>query len=203
LILTQCTPGQPLSEQELAKLLGVSRTPVREALFRLEREGLIRTVPHKGSFVATLTVQDIHDLFEVREALELYAVRRAVERLDLHELEKIQEEANRIHSGFAPQISSEEKYRALSGVFDKLHRVILATCGNRRLIVLLESVRGMWDLARKVLTRRIAEEDVIRTFAEHTEIIEALKAQAPEAAERAMQIHLANSRRRFLAAVRP
>jgi DNA-binding GntR family transcriptional regulator len=203
LILTEYSPGQALSEQELANLIGVSRTPIREALFRLERDGLITIVPRRGPFVAVLTVQDIHELFEVREALELYAVKRAVEHLDLRELDRIQAEADRIYSHLGPDLTSEEKYRALSEIFDELHRVILATRKNARFSALLETVKGTWHFARKVLTRRITQEEVARTYEEHTHIIEALRRRTPLEAEQAMQVHLENSRKRFLAAVRP
>jgi DNA-binding GntR family transcriptional regulator len=203
LILNEYSPGQALSEQELANLVGVSRTPIREALFRLEKDGLITIVPRRGPFVAALTIKDIHELFEVREALELYAVRRAVERLDLPVLDRIQAEADRLYSHLAPDLTSEEKYSALSGVFDELHRVILATRDNARFSALLETVKGTWHFARKMLTRRITQEDVARTYEEHTQIIEALRHRNPLEAEQAMQAHLENSRKRFLAAVRP
>jgi DNA-binding GntR family transcriptional regulator len=203
LILTEYSPGQPLSEQELATLMGVSRTPIREALFRLEKDGLITMVPRRGPFVAALTVKDIHELFEVREALELYAVKRAVEHLNLRELDRIQLEASRIYSHLARDLTSEEKYKALSGVFDELHRVILAARDNKRFIALLETVKGTWHFARKVLTRRITQEDVERTYEEHTQILEALRRRNPLEAEQAMQVHLENSRKRVLAAVRP
>jgi DNA-binding GntR family transcriptional regulator len=203
LILNEYSPGQALSEQELANLVGVSRTPIREALFRLEKDGLITIVPRRGPFVAALTIKDIHELFEVREALELYAVKRAVERLDLRELDRIQAEADRIYAHLAPDLTSEEKYSALSGVFDDLHRVILATRDNARFSALLETVKGTWHFARKMLTRRITQEDVARTYEEHTQIIEALRTRNPLGAEQAMQVHLENSRKRFLAAVRP
>ncbi len=203
MFLTEYCPGQALSEQELANLIGVSRTPIREALFRLERDGLVTIVPRRGPFVAVLGVPDIHELFEVREALELYAVKRAVEHLDLRELDRIQAVADRIYSHLGPDLTAEEKYRALSEIFDELHRVILATRQNARFSALLETVKGTWHFARKMLTRRITQEEVARTYEEHTKIIEALKRRIPSEAEEAMQIHLENSRKRFLAAVRP
>jgi DNA-binding GntR family transcriptional regulator len=203
LILNEYSPGQALSEQELANLIGVSRTPIREALFRLEKDGLITIVPRRGPFVAALTVRDIHELFEVREALELYAAKRAAEQVDLRELDRIQKEADKIYSHLGPALTSEEKYKALSGVFDELHRMILMSRDNTRFIALLETIRGTWHFARKMLTRRITEEDVARTYEEHTRIIEALRGRDPLGAETAMQVHLENSRKRFLAAVRP
>lgn len=203
LILNEYTPGQPLSEQELATLLGVSRTPVREALFRLEKDGLVTIVPHKGPFVTALTVKDIYELFEVREALELYAVKRAAGHLDVRELDRIQRDAEQIRAQLAPELSSEAKYKALAGIFNDLHDLILTTRANGRFIALLETIRGTWSFARKVLMTRISEEDVACTYEEHQQIIEVLRAGDPVAAERAMQVHLENSRKRFLAAVQP
>ena len=201
LILAECSPEQALLEGELANRLGVSRTPVREALSRLERDGLVRIVPRRGAFVTALTMQEIRELFEVREALELYALRRAAGHLDHRRLDRIQAEADAILSHLAPTLTPEAKYEALSDIFNDLHDVILSALGNSRLTSLLESVRGIWLFARKALARRITEEDVARTYEEHARIIEALRADDVAGAEQRMQLHLERSRQRFLAAV--
>ena len=66
-------PGEPLLEEDLAKRLRVSRTPIRDALRKLDHEGLVRIVPNKGAFVRVLTPRDIREIYEVREALESFA----------------------------------------------------------------------------------------------------------------------------------
>ena len=72
--------GQPLSERQLAELLEVSKTPVREALAQLRREGLVRILPQRGAFVFTLSQQEVVEICEVRQALEASALRLAMER---------------------------------------------------------------------------------------------------------------------------
>jgi DNA-binding GntR family transcriptional regulator len=201
LILTRYAPGQPLSEQELAHVLGVSRTPVREALLRLEKDGLVTMVPRRGPFVTVLTVQDIHELFEVREALELYAVRRAAELVDAQVLERIEKEAAEIYRSLRAEDSPERKFQAMSDVFNRLHRLILTTRRNSRFLALLEMVRGTWYFARQLMMTQLTEDEVVKTYEEHCEILAALRARDPQRAERAMQVHLENSRRRFLVAV--
>src|SRR5437867_5212034 len=80
-------PGEPLTELELSRRFRVSRTPVREALAKLERDHLVRVVPKKGAFVRTLSHDEIRDLYEVREALEALAVRLGGPRLSREDLE--------------------------------------------------------------------------------------------------------------------
>ena len=80
-------PGEPLTEGDLSRRFRVSRTPVREALAKLERDRLVRVVPKKGAFVRALSHDEIRDLYEVREALEALAVRLATPHLSREELE--------------------------------------------------------------------------------------------------------------------
>src|SRR5438093_349752 len=80
-------PGEPLTEHELSRRYGVSRTPVREALAKLERDRLVRVVPKKGAFVRALSHDDVRELYQVREALEALAIRLAAPHLDRAELE--------------------------------------------------------------------------------------------------------------------
>src|SRR5919204_1525079 len=91
-------PGEPLTEHELCRRFRVSRTPIREALAKLERDHLVRVVPKKGAFVRALSHDEIRELYEIREALEALAVRLAAPRLSGDDL-----------AGF------ETRFRALRG----------------------------------------------------------------------------------------
>ena len=82
-------PGERLMEIHLAQKLGVSRTPVREAIRKLELEGLVLMIPRKGAIVAEITVQDLEDVLEVRMALEELAVKIACKRITEEQLEEI------------------------------------------------------------------------------------------------------------------
>jgi len=75
IINNSLTPNEPLNERVLSEELKISKTPIREALQQLEKEGLVENVPHKGSFVSRVSVQDIREIFEVREILECAAAR--------------------------------------------------------------------------------------------------------------------------------
>lgn len=202
-IQKRCQPGQALSEPELAKLLGVSRTPVRDALARLEKDGLVKIIPRKGAFVSSLGVMDIHELFEAREAIETFAIRRVGGRVDLQALNRLEAMMDRIYANLRPEEAPRERFQALSGVFTELHDLILATLGNGRFKEMLEAIRGTWALGRKVLMTRINDEEVRYSYEEHKQIIEALRRRDPLAAEQAMQMHLEHSRKRFLSAVSP
>src|SRR5689334_13392672 len=79
--------GQPLVERTLADRLGVSRTPVREAIFRLEREGLVQVIEGKGAFVASYTIDDLIEIYQIREGLEPLAARLSCAHLDDADLE--------------------------------------------------------------------------------------------------------------------
>ena len=83
-------PGERLMEIQLADEMGVSRTPVREAIRKLELEGLVVMVPRKGAYVAGVSMKDIHEVYEVRAALEMLAVSLAAERITDEELDALE-----------------------------------------------------------------------------------------------------------------
>ena len=95
-IITQVLkPGERLMEIQLADEMGVSRTPVREAIRKLELEGLVVMVPRKGAYVAGVSMKDIHEVYEVRSALEMLAVTLAAERITDEELNALEQQVLR------------------------------------------------------------------------------------------------------------
>jgi DNA-binding GntR family transcriptional regulator len=124
-------PGTKLVEQRLADQLKVSRVPLRGAIPLLESEGLVRTVPRRGTFVATLTVADVHDLFDVRETLETLAARRAAERVDDVDVLLIGAAKEALaHNRAAVKAGEATAIAATSAEF---HRVIVEMSGNQLL----------------------------------------------------------------------
>lgn len=181
------TPGQILSENQLAKLLHVGRTPVREAVLRLRYEGLFEMLPKRGILVRSLDSRDIAELYEVRSRLETLAVARAaaggvpksgVERLQ--QLIEAQTEAAR-----AEEISPD-RLRAIDREF---HSEIWLHADNRRLRSMLLSLLDaaeldpLWDQIMVVLAQR---QDA---HSEHQEILDAIVARDPARAEEAMRKH--------------
>lgn len=179
-------PAAPLSENQVSASLRLSRTPVREALSRLEREGLIRTVAGRGAFVAEITPLDIREIYEVREQLEGYAVRVATTRMsagDIAALEGILTETRAAMAAGAKRNAWEADVA--------LHRKILAATQNRRLITIVATlddqmhrIRTMWTLTP------VWQEDAM---AEHEAIVAAIKRRDPDAATAALSHHLRGS----------
>src|SRR5215472_14550378 len=122
-------PGSRLIEEDLARLYRVSRTPVREVLFALEKDGIIRRVRDHGATVAAFTEDDIEEIYEVRRALECCALPRAIRNLrvgDLMDLQELLEDANRGRGRAMQRLQEEGDLR--------LHSMIVNASGNRKLI---------------------------------------------------------------------
>ena len=92
----QLSPGERLLEVQLADEMGVSRTPVREAIRRLELEGFVVMVPRKGAYVAGLSIDDVESVYEIRTALETLAVRLAAQRMETADYEQLDELAGKM-----------------------------------------------------------------------------------------------------------
>jgi DNA-binding GntR family transcriptional regulator len=89
-------PGDPLVEMDLSERLGVSRTPLREAMALLEHEGLIETIPYKGTFIASLDRKEVEDLYDLRMVLEIRALELAIGKIPYETLKHLEQEIGRI-----------------------------------------------------------------------------------------------------------
>jgi DNA-binding GntR family transcriptional regulator len=176
-------PGEPLTEHDLSRRFGVSRTPVREALAKLERDRLVRVVPKKGAFVRSLSHDDIRELYQVREALESLAVRLAGPRLDREELAGFETRFREIKA--AGRKAAYTEVRALG---EEFHRYLLKQSGNARLLEMLEhireQIRSVWTMSM------LAPRRVQGLVHEHLAIIAALKRGDVRHAERLMVAHV-------------
>jgi DNA-binding GntR family transcriptional regulator len=183
----QLQPGEPLSEEDLAQRLQASRTPVREALRRLNHEGLVRIVPNKGAFVRVLTVRDIREIYEVREALESFAAGQAATRMSLEQISAISQLAEglkrrRRHLG----------YRDLRDSWEMLRQAITAAADNERLNAILRMITEQVETARHYSSAppgRI-EELVLDFF----NVVKALKRRDKTRAAKMLQLHLKKSK---------
>lgn len=129
-------PGERLMEIQLANKLGVSRTPIREAIRKLELEGLVLMIPRKGAEVAQITEKNMQDVLEVRKALEELSVQLACERITPEQVEEMKVAAEEfrkvLKSGDVTRIAEADV---------KFHDVIFAATNNQRLITLLNNLR--------------------------------------------------------------
>ncbi len=176
-------PGEPLTEHELSRRFRVSRTPVREALAKLERDRLVRVVPKKGAFVRTLSHDEIRDLYQVREALEALAVRLAGPRLTREELDDFETRFRELKARGA-----RAAYTEVRPLGEEFHRHLLKRADNTALAQVLEQMR---EQVRPVWTMSIvAPRRVQALIREHLALIDALKRADFRGAERAMTTHV-------------
>jgi DNA-binding GntR family transcriptional regulator len=176
-------PGEPLTEKDLSQRYGVSRTPVREALAKLERDRLVRVVPKKGAFVHTASHDDIRELYQIREALEGLAVRLAAPRLDRGELSGFEARFHEIKAR-----GPKATYTEVRALGEEFHGFLVKQAGNARLMETLEQIR---EQIRAVWTMSImAPRRVQGLIHEHLSLIDALKRPDVRRAERLMVRHV-------------
>lgn len=181
----ELAPGERLMEIQLADRLGVSRTPIREAIRKLELEGLVLMIPRKGAEVAKISEKNLRDVLEVRRSLEELATELACQRMSEEEiamLEMAQESFRKaIASGDAMQIAeTDEKY----------HDIIYCGTGNIRLIQMLSNLREQMYRYR---LEYIKDEDKRQVLLiEHEHILKAMKSRHVKEAKDAIREHIDN-----------
>lgn len=187
-------PGSRLSDEALARELGVSRTPVREALLRLGEVGLVRVGTRRGFTVPAITRADVTELYDLRAALECYAARRATPLLADPEIADARARQRAAHDRAAA--GSTAAAEAFFKADLALHELLQRHGGNRRTARLLGDVMGQLSL----LGLRAAQNPAhrLRAIAEHTIILDALAARDATAAAAAMDAHLAAVKARAL-----
>ncbi len=181
-------PGEKLVQEDLARSLGISRQPVREALRRLEAEGLVVHQPRRGVFVRAYSPDDMREIYMLRRLLETQAARLAAERLapaDWRKLEVINEA-----SSAAAAASDGERFVELNNAF---HRTIHEGARSPRL---LELIGRVWT-GDPVYGPLFLPGRAARSVAEHRRIVEALRRRDPEMAAAAMLEHIANAERDY------
>ncbi len=187
-------PGDVLSENALAAELGMSRTPVREAVSRLAHEGLLVRLPKRGVLIKTLSVEDVRDLYAVRGALESMCARTAAVSMTEQEMSRLRGQLDEARALVDGGISWRE-YRDVDRAF---HATIWAAGHNRRALDLLEASHDAAIL--DPWFHKIADlpGQSSRSVREHTAIVAAIEAHDPEAADVAAREH-AQSYERALA----
>jgi GntR family transcriptional regulator, rspAB operon transcriptional repressor len=173
-------PAAPLSEYQLASQFQLSRTPVREALGRLEHEGMVRTVTGHGTFVAELTPHDIMEIYQVREQLESYAARVAAERMDADALCKLEHIIERMNAGGAFFETDID-----------LHKTIIRSTQNSRMFAILATLDDQMGRIRGIWSRNPRWVD--GALAEHSLIVKCIIERNSAGAEGAMRQHLRSS----------
>lgn len=181
--------GQPLAERSLAGRLGVSRTPVRETLLRLQNEGLVEIVQGRGAFVVSYSIEDLIEIYEVRLGLEPVAARLSCPHVSLQELAAFEREFNCYLRDPERGDGDQDKWQQLGRNF---HNLFVRASRNTRLIQIMDGMQDQIELFRG-LGRAISPHAVSKpVIEEHLEIADALQARNPRRAERAVRNHLQN-----------
>jgi len=178
-------PGEVLSIGNLADLFTISRTPVRDALLLLEKDGLVTILPHKGAQVTEISRQDVREIFEMRIALESYAAKVAVTRLtaeDRHELESILQRSGEAYA--------RHEYVHSSDLARQLHDLLVQKLDNRRFTSYLDELDTHYTRFRRLSV--FVPGRFEKSYQQHLEILKALQEGNGEVAERVMADHLAS-----------
>ena len=162
-------PGYQALEQEIAEDLGVSRTPVREALIRLQHEGLVELIPRRGMRVVPIVPSDMQEIYEVLTSLESMAAellaRKRPDERTLAPMRTATEDMERA--------IRNDDLESWADADERFHRSLLDLCGNRRLAQMANAVRDQGHRARMV-TLRLREKPVA-SIAEHQQVLEAIE----------------------------
>lgn len=176
-------PGESLVESKLAEELGVSRTPIREAIRLLELEGLVETTPNKGAVVLGISPKDVEDIYAIRILVEGLAARWAAERMgpaDKKELKKVVE----LMEFYAQKGDLDE----VAELDMKFHQIIYEASGSKILNLTLSNLHQYVQLARLESLR--VPSRISRTMAEHHAILESFLNGDPDKAEKVLTEHV-------------
>jgi DNA-binding GntR family transcriptional regulator len=179
-------PGQSLNERSLSQRLKVSKTPIREAIQLLHKEGLIELIPQKGAFVSQITLNDIREIMQIRQGLEPLAASVAASSHNTEELFVLDNEFASFPDG------SPKDYKTTHEAGRRLHRFIIQSTRNQRLIGLLESLNDQMDRIRSLFYFDLSQDYIDQAFEEHKGIINAVKEGDSVRAEEIMKIHIRN-----------
>ncbi|RAV18956.1 GntR family transcriptional regulator [Paenibacillus contaminans] len=186
----QLNPGDRIVETKLAQELGISQTPVREAIRRLQGEGIITVVPNKGPMVCTLDKKDVFEIYSIRSMLEGLAIRLAVQNASDEEIEEIERFYNKMKDKLM-----DESVEYLIDDSLHIHETIMILSRHSRLIATYQSISFQILLVNRMLgTKKTKQNEVLQ----HGELIEALKRREPDEAELTMRKHIYRSYRDFV-----
>ncbi|WP_428909142.1 GntR family transcriptional regulator [Niallia sp. Krafla_26] len=186
--------GDRLVERELAEKLNISRTPIREALFRLESQGFVKTVPRKGVIVAEISEKEILEVFTILSSLEVLAAKLTIEKLDGDTISKYKEYINKVEESLQNEESTD-----YSALHKELNHLIYSTAKNAKLYEILS---GLSDYIRAFAKIGYKNEGrAIQSMKEHLDIMKAIVNKEIEMTEYLTKIHIENSKKAYTEAL--
>jgi DNA-binding GntR family transcriptional regulator len=186
IITREIQPGKKICEETLAREIGVSRTPIREALCRLEHEGIVKSIARRGSFVTMPSRENIIEILQIREVLEGLVVRLVIPHLQPADIQNLRDCLEKLRS--TPEDARHVIEYTDSEV--EFHDILLKKCPNAMLRQMMEMVHAHLQIIR--LRTVILPGRAQKTLDEHLQILEAVGKGNAEAAELLMRRHVAS-----------
>tara|TARA_R110000772_G_scaffold22096_4_gene60066 strand:- start:4177 stop:4863 length:687 start_codon:yes stop_codon:yes gene_type:complete len=190
-------PATRLREEHLAETIGVSRTPIRDALKRLALEKLVTLEPNQGAFVASWSAQDLEDIFKIRSLVECEAAGLATLRLSRQEIDVLRDLADQMCELYRAQ--SKGFLDEIAKLNHKFHRLIIYAAGNERISQVLEQAIEMPVVHQTF--RRYDNEELLRSLGHHRELVAAFTARDEKWATAVMLCHILSAKHVLLSAI--
>lgn len=191
IITLELGPSSVIDEHSLMEELGLGRTPIREALQRLDAEGLVHIVPRRGMFVTDISITDLQKIFEVRIVLAGFCARLAAQRVtanQIAQMEAVLQDLEQVQSG---------DYKTLMEIDRRFQRLMYKTAGND---ILAESLDRLYDLSLRIWYLVLHQlGDVRDAIEQHRQVLEALKAKDGARAEALIKEHILQFQQRIKA----
>ena len=184
-------PGERLMEIPLAEELGVSRTPIREAIRILEQEGLVVMIPRRGTYVADMSLKDVTEVFELRSILEELAAELAAERITNEEIEAL--EQHLVEIGNYMNENNLDKVVQADILF---HEILYKASRNDRLVEMINNLREQTLRFRTLSMSQTGR--LAKTWDEHRQLVEAISDRDVERARQIARIHMEESEKTLL-----
>lgn len=189
-------PGERLMEVQLAEELGISRTPVREAIRKLEQEGYVIMMPRRGTYVSSFSVHDVKEIFEIRSALETLSAELATMRIEPYELDKLRTLLAKIEE----HIECKDSMDKIVKTDVEFHGLLYQVSRNERLVAIISNL--MEQLARFRTLSMSYPGRLKETLEEHRAMVDAIAAGDVDAARDAAERHMEQAEATLLKAMR-
>ncbi|MEM7533205.1 MAG: GntR family transcriptional regulator [Chloroflexota bacterium] len=176
-------PGHSLSNRELAAQLGISETPIRDALQELERDGFVRRIPQRGTFVTEIDLNEIRETFQIRAVLEQLAVQLAGPQLDWPQLDTLTHLLTQADDALA-----RGEWEACSQLGMQFHQVLIQTAGSQKLLTLLGQLDDHLKRFRRLSA--LISGRLEKSQQEHHQVLNALRMHSFDEAGQSMRHHL-------------
>lgn len=190
IISGELNPGDRIVESQLVRELGISQTPIREAIHQLVGEQVVDVVPNRGALVRTLSAKDVFEIYSYRAVLEGMAIRLAVQNVTIKDIKHLEQFYGEMKAKL-----SDDSVELLSQDSSYIHHYIYKLSKHSILLSMYEFISFRIQLVNRILQRKYSKEQEV---AEHLELIEVLKNGDPDEAEKVMREHIYRSYRNFV-----